>query len=129
MAYSEGSIANIRFTTPPRETVYGYERDIDGGSVRRRFGFAEDYQREHGLPNVVGWLGNWELPDAQHGYGQLSFVSLALTSPLGGKLAPEVQRISMTGGDIPGTPYGGAKITSRASHVRNILRHPIATGR
>ena len=35
------------------------------------------------LPNVVSWLGNWELPDARHGYGQLSFMYLALTSPLG----------------------------------------------
>ena len=129
MAHVEGSIANIRFTTPPRETVYGYERDTDGVYIRRRFSFAEEYQREHGLPNVVSWLGNWELPDAQHGYGQLSFIYLALTSPLGSKLAPEVQRLSMTGADIPGTPYGGATVTSNASHLRNILRHPFATGR
>ena len=35
----------------------------------------------------------------------------------------------MTGADIPGTPYGLATITSTGSHVRNILRHPLATGR
>ena len=119
MAHVEGSIANIRFTTPPRETVYGYERDIDGVYIRRRFSFAEEYQREHGLPNVVGWLGNWELPDARHGYGQLSFVYLALTSPLGSKLAPEVQRLSMTGADIPGTPYGRASDhVARLAHAK-----------
>lgn len=129
MAHVEGSIANIRFSTPPRQTVFGYEQDIDEVYVRRRFSFSADYQREHGLPNVVSWLGNWELPDARHGYGQLSFVYLALTSPLGSKLAPEVQRRSMTGGEIPGTPYGLATITSKGSHVRNILRHPVATGR
>lgn len=129
MAHVEGSIANVRFTTPPRQTVYGYERDTDGVYVRRRFSFAEEYQRAHGLPNVVGWLSNWELPDARHGYGQLSLVYLALTSPAGPKLAPEAQRLSMTGADIPGTPYGGAAITSHASHLRNILRHPFATGR
>lgn len=129
MAHVEGSIANVRFSTPPRETVYNYERDADGVYIRRRFSFAERYQQEHCLPNAVGWLGNWELPDARHGYGQLSFVYLALASPLGSKLAPEVQRLSMTGADIPGTPYGGAAITSRTSHVRNILRHPFATGR
>jgi hypothetical protein len=128
MAHVEGSIANIRFSTPPRQTVFGYERDTDGVYVRRRFTFAADYQREHGLPNVAGWLGNWELPDARHGYGQLSFIYLALTSPLGSRLAPDVQRLSMTGGEVPGTPYGLATITSKGSHARNILRHPVATG-
>jgi len=128
LAHVEGSIANIRFSTPPRQTVFDYERDIDGVYIRRRFSFSEEYQREHGLPNVVGYLGNWDLADARHGYGQLSFIYLALTSPLGPRLAPEVQRISMTGGDIPGTPYGMATITSHDSHLRNILRHPVATG-
>lgn len=129
MAHAEGSVANIRFTTPPERTVFDYERDVDGVYIKRRFSFAAEYQREHGLPNVVSWLGNWELPDARHGYGQLSFVFLALTSPLGSKLAPEVQRLSMTGAEVPGTPYGGAEITSRVSHLRNILRHPYATGK
>jgi hypothetical protein len=128
LAHVEGSIANVRFSTPPRQTVFDYERDIDGVYIRRRFSFSQEYQREHGLPNVVSWLGNWELPDARHGYGQLSFIYLALTSPLGPSLAPEVQRLSMTGGEIPGTPYGMATITSRGSHLQNILRHPLATG-
>ena len=128
LAHVEGSIANVRFSTPPRQTVFDYERDIDGVYIRRRFSFSQEYQREHGLPNVVSWLGNWELPDARHGYGQLSFIYLALTSPLGPRLAPEVQRLSMTGGEIPGTPYGLATITSRGSHLQNILRHPLATG-
>jgi GMC oxidoreductase/Pyridine nucleotide-disulphide oxidoreductase len=128
LAHVEGSIANVRFSTPPRQTVFDYERDIDGVYIRRRFSFSQEYQREHGLPNVVSWLGNWELPDARHGYGQLSFIYLALTSPLGASLAPEVQRLSMTGGEIPGTPYGMATITSRGSHLQNILRHPLATG-
>jgi choline dehydrogenase-like flavoprotein len=128
MAHVEGSIANLRFSTPPRQTVYGYERDIDGVYVRRRFSFAEEYQREHGLPNVVSWLGNPEIPDARHGSGQLSFVYLALTSPLGPMLAPEAQRLALTGAEIPGTPYGGATVTSRGSHLRNIARQPISTG-
>lgn len=129
MAHVEGSIANIRLSTPPGQTVFGYERDIDGVYIRRRFSFSADYQRKHSLPNVVSWLGNWELPDARHGYGQLSFIYLALSSPLGPKFAPEVQRLSMTGAEIPGTPYGGARITTNISHLRNILRHPLATGR
>jgi choline dehydrogenase-like flavoprotein len=129
MAHVEGSIANVRFSTPPRQTVYGYERDIDEVYVRRRFSFSEEYQRTHKLPNVVSWLGNPEIPDARHGSGQLSFVYLALTSPLGPRFAPEVQRLALTGAEIPGTPYGGATITSRASHLRNILRQPFSTGR
>jgi choline dehydrogenase-like flavoprotein len=129
MAHVEGSIANVRFSTPPRQTVYGYERDIDGVYVRRRFSFSEEYQRTHKLPNVVSWLGNPEIPDARHGSGQLSFVYLALTSPLGPRFAPEVQRLALTGAEIPGTPYGGATITSRGSHLRNIVRQPFSTGR
>jgi choline dehydrogenase-like flavoprotein len=129
MAHVEGSIANVRFSTPPRHTVYGYERDTDRVYVRRRFSFAENYQRTHKLPNVVSWLGNPEIPDARHGSGPLSFVYLALTSALGPRFAPEVQRLSLTGAEIPGTPYGGAIITSRCSHLRNIIHQPFSTGR
>jgi choline dehydrogenase-like flavoprotein len=129
MAHVEGSIANVRFSTPPRQTVYGYERDIDGVYVRRRFSFPEEYQRTHKLPNVVSWLGNPEIPDARHGSGQLSLAYLALTSPLGPRFAPEAQRLALTGADIPGSPYGGATSTSRGSHLRNILRQPFSTSR
>jgi choline dehydrogenase-like flavoprotein len=129
MAHVEGSIANVRFSTPPRQTGYGYERDTDGTYVRRRFSFPEEYQRRHKLPNVVSWLGNPEIPDARHGSGPLSFVYLALTSALGPRFAPEVQRLSLTGAEIPGTPYGGAIITSRGSHLTNIVRQPFSTGR
>ena len=128
MAHVEGSIANVRFSTPSRRTVYGYERDTDGVFVRRRLSFTEEYQRTHRLPNVVSWLGNPEIPDARHGSGQLSFVYLALTSPLGPRFAPEVQRLALTGAEIPGTPYGGATIASRGAHMRNIVRHPFSTG-
>lgn len=129
MAHAEGSVANVRFSTPPSKTVYDYEQDADGVYIKRRFSFSGEYQREHELPNIVSWLGNWELPDARHGYGQLSFVYLALASPIGAKLAPEVQRLSMTGAEIPGTPYGNVEVTPHASHVRNILRHPYATAK
>jgi len=128
MAHVEGSIANVRFSTPPRRTVYGYERDTDGVYVRRRFSFSEEYQQTHKLPNVVSWLGNPEIADARHGSGQLSFSYLAMISALGPRLAPEVQRLALTGAEIPGTPYWGATITPRGSHLRNIVRHPVSTG-
>ena len=126
MAHVEGSIANVRFSTPPRQTIYGYERDIDGVYVRRRFSFSEEYQRAHGLPNAVSWLGNPEIPDARHGSGQLSFVYLALTSPIRHQgLRPKYSGSALTGAEIPGTPYGGAAITSRGSHLHNIVRQPL----
>jgi choline dehydrogenase-like flavoprotein len=128
MAHVEGSIANARFTTPPRRTIYNYERDTDGVYVRRRFSFADEYQRKHQLPNIVSWLGNPEIPDARHRSGQLSFVYLALTSRFGPRFAPEAQRLALTGADIPGTPYGAATITSRRSHLYNIARRPFSTG-
>lgn len=129
MAHAEGCLANIRFSTSPRQTIYGYERDTDGVYIRRRFSFSEEYQRENDLPNVVSWLGNPELPDAAHRSGPLSFVYLALTSPLGPKFAPDIQRLSLTGVEIPGTPYGGATISSPWSHLGNIARQPVATAR
>jgi hypothetical protein len=127
MAHVEGAVANVRFTTPPRSTVYGYERDTDGVYVRRRFAFVEEFQVREELPNVVAWLGNPELPDANHKSGPLSFVYLALSSPLGPWFAPEVQRLSLTGEEIPGTPYGGSAISPRKAHWRNVLREPMRT--
>jgi choline dehydrogenase-like flavoprotein len=129
MAHVEGSIANVRFSTLPRQTVYGYERDVDGVYVRRRFSFSEEYQHAHNLPNVVSWLGNPEVPDARHESGPLSFAYLAMISALGPRFAPEALRLAWTGANIPGTPYMFATITSRGSHLRNIVRHPLSTGR
>ena len=59
----------MRFTTPPRETIYGYERDADGVYVRRRFSFSREFQHEEALPNVTGWLVHPELADAGHRSG------------------------------------------------------------
>ena len=58
MGHLEGVVAELRFATDPRGTSYDYERDIDGVYVRRRFGFRPEYQIEHRLPNVCGWLAN-----------------------------------------------------------------------
>lgn len=129
MAHSEGVVANLHFTTPEASTVYDYERDVDGVYVRRRFAFTKEFQLEHELPNIAGWIANPELPDAAHGNGQLSFVYLALHSALGPKLAPDAQRLSLTGVDLPGTPYGDSDVSPARSHLRNIVRHPMSTGR
>lgn len=127
MAHLEGVIADIVLYTAPETTIYDYERDTDGSYVRRRFAFADSYQIEHKLPNIAGWIANPELADASHRDPQLSLTYLALISPLGGLLAPPAQRLSLTGTKVPGTPYGMTTRSPVREHVRNLLRHPIAT--
>jgi len=129
MAHAEGVIANFRFTTPAERTVFDYELDVDGVYVRRRFAFTEEFQLRHELPNIAGWIANPELPDASHRDGKLSFVYLALESPLGPVFAPDAQRLSLTGVDLPGTPYGGSAVSPLREHLRNIVRQPVSTGR
>jgi len=127
MAHLEGVIADLALTTPPDETVYQYERDIDGSYVRRRFTFAESYQVAHNLPNIAGWIANPELADGSHRDPQLSLTYLALISPLGALLAPPAQRLSLTGTKVPGTPYGMTDRSSVWAHLRILLRNPIDT--
>lgn len=127
MSHLEGVISNVHFTTPPRQTLYDYERDIDGAYIRRRFSFSREYQHERGLPNIVAWLANPELANPVHASGILSFVYLVLSSPLGKYAAPDAQRRSLTGERIPGAPYGGAKKGPILSHLKNILRQPLKT--
>jgi choline dehydrogenase-like flavoprotein len=129
MAHLEGVIADLVLSGSPEDTIYRYERDVDGSYVRRRFTFAESYLIEHGLPNISGWIANPEMPDASHRNAQLSLTYLALISPLGFLFAPDAQRLSLTGSAIPGTPYGMSKRSSVWAHLRNVLMHPIDTFR
>jgi choline dehydrogenase-like flavoprotein len=122
MAHVEGIVANVHLATPPRETVYDYERDVDGVYVRRRFTFTREFQHEHELPNVVAWLANPDLADPRHHSGALSFAYLALASPAGRFLAPEAQRLSLTGERVPGAPYPGAERGSVREHLKNLAR-------
>ncbi|MDQ1569923.1 MAG: hypothetical protein QOF79_597, partial [Actinomycetota bacterium] len=117
MAHLEGAIADLVLTTPVKETIYWYERDIDGSYVRRRFTFAENYQLEHGLPNISGWIANRELADASHNSAELSLTYLALISPFGSLLASPAQRLSLTGTKVPGTPYGMVEQSSVWAHI------------
>jgi GMC oxidoreductase/Pyridine nucleotide-disulphide oxidoreductase len=125
MSHLDGVIADLVLTTPVEDTIYWYERDIDGSYVRRRFTFAESYLIEHGLNNISGWIANPELSDAHHGNARLSFTYLALISPLGFLFAPPAQRLPLTGTRIPGTPYGMAERSSVFAHLSNMARHPI----
>ena len=127
MGHLEGVISNVRFTTPPRQTLYDYERDMDGVYIRRRLSFSREFQHERKLPNIVAWLANPELADPQHKSGILSFVYLVLLSPLGKYFAPDAQRRSLTGERIPGAPYGGAEKGPVWEHLKNVLLSPVTT--
>jgi choline dehydrogenase-like flavoprotein len=130
MGHVEGVVANVRFLTPPGETVYDYVRDIDGVYVRHRFSLAREFQHKHELPNVVAWLANPELADPSHESGALSFAYLVLASPLGHLFSPDAQRLSLIGKKVPGAPYGPVQNDgSVREHLLNVLRHPAAAGR
>ena len=129
MGHIEGVIANVRFSTPPRSTIFGYERDVDGTYIRRRLTISREAQHAHELPNVAAWLANPELADSRHRDGVLSFCYLALKSPIGHLMAPDAQRLSLTGEDVPGSPYGGAEQGPIRSHLLNVAGHPWSVAR
>jgi hypothetical protein len=128
MAHTNGVAADIHLNDPP-ERAFDFVKDVDGSYVRRRFTFSESYQRDNDLPNIVAWIDNPEVADASHHCGELSLVYLALSSPLGPRIAADAMRLSITGTYIPGTPYGGATVSPKRQHVANIARHPLRTGR
>jgi choline dehydrogenase-like flavoprotein len=129
MGHVEGTVARVRFSTPPRETIFGYERDVDGVYVRRRLSFTAEAQRRLGLPNMVAWLANPNLSDPRHRSGVLSFAYLALASPLGRVFAPDAQRQALTGRGVPGAPYWKTDPGPVRDHTRNLIRDAGATTR
>lgn len=122
MAHVEGMIAKVRFCTPPRSTIVDYECDIDGTYVRRRFSISREVQLQQELPNTVAWLANPELADSSHRNGTLSLSYLALRSPLGRLFASDARRLSITGENIPGSPYRHAVKTPVRAHLANVAR-------
>ena len=122
MGHVAGVIANVRFCTPPRSTIFGYERDIDGTYVRRRFSIASEAQRTHGLPNTIAYLANPDLADHRHLNGILSFAYLALRSPLGELVTPAAHRFSAAGGGVLGRTADSAARASARAHLMNVAR-------
>jgi choline dehydrogenase-like flavoprotein len=130
MAHVEGVVAEACFDTPPRETIFAYERDTDGVYVRRRLSFARSFQHQEHLTNVIAWLLHPELADAAHGSGPLSLAYLALVSPLGRFLAPDALRLAMTGAErVPGAAYGDGPRGSARAHLANLVRDAPETAR
>ena len=117
MGHVGGVIARVRFCTPARQTIYGYERDVDGTPVRRRLSIASAVQLKHELPNAIGFLANPDLADPRHRNGILSLAYLALRSPFGERIAPAAQRVKVAEGD----PRGWSDRATRL-HVDNVMR-------
>jgi hypothetical protein len=82
MGHVSGSIADVQFTTPPQETVFGFDFDPDRIYLRRRFSFAREFLHQQQLPNIVAWLGSPKFSDPSHQNGVLSTAYLALSMPI-----------------------------------------------
>jgi hypothetical protein len=107
-----GRIAQVHFTTDPRKTIYGFDRDSDGVYLRRRFSFSPETLHRNEMGNIVCWLANPQLSDAGHGNGVLSFAYLLLAGPMGKYLAPEaIRKAAVKGAN-----------SSMARHILNMFK-------
>jgi len=114
MGHVSGEIAQVQFTTDPRRTVFGFDRDAEGVYLRRRFSFTREFLHEKRLPNFACYLVNPKIYEPGHGNGVLSFAYLALSSPLLGKrFAPDAIRKAAVGDGDRGAVW---------PHVANMLR-------
>ncbi|MCH2169714.1 GMC family oxidoreductase [Myxococcota bacterium] len=112
MGHISGRIARVRFSTDPRKTVYGFDRDRDTTYVRRRLTFSAEFQRQEQLSNIAGLLVNPEIANPDHGNGVLSFAYLALASPAGRFFIADAIRQEA---------IKSSKASSSIPHFRNML--------
>lgn len=82
MGHLSGDIAAVHFTTPPKDTVFGFDRDQDKIYLRRRFSFTREFLHEKEMPNIVAWLGAPKFGDPSHQNGILSSAYVALNFPV-----------------------------------------------
>ncbi len=118
MGHISGRIARVRFTTPAAQTQYGFHRDREGVYLRSRFTLSAEAQQRERLTNVALWLVNPPVGDATHRNGVLSFVYLALRSPLGKRVASAAIRQSTL------KSAGGSTLLQ---HAMNIVRYAPST--
>ena len=118
MGHISGRVARVCFTTPPRRTIYGFERDIDGTYLKRRFSFSPEFQREHELNNIVSFPVSPDIADPEHHNGVLSFAYLALASPMGRAFAADAIRKAA---------IGSGDDLRLLQHTRNMLLDPWST--
>jgi choline dehydrogenase-like flavoprotein len=113
MGHLSGDIAIAKFTTPPQQTIFSFDRDQDNIYLRRRLSFSREFQHEKQLSNTVAWLGTPQFDDPAHKSAVLSFAYLALSNPLVGKyLAAKAIRQSAAGDDTK----------AFFSHAKNIVQ-------
>lgn len=114
MGHLSGDIAVAHFTTPPKYTVFGFDRDPDKVYLRRRFSFTREFLHEKQLSNIVAWLGSPKFGDPSHQNGILSSAYLALSLPvLRNYLTPTAIRKAVIGEENPGI---------YRAHITNILK-------
>ena len=108
-----GKIASVRFTGNPAKTEYGFRRTVEGVYLRRRFQLSQEVMLENDLLNTALWLDNPLYADPGHRNGALSFMYLAMITPvLGKRLAPPAIAQSFTKGKAGGL----------AQHFWNVIK-------
>jgi choline dehydrogenase-like flavoprotein len=108
-----GKIASVVFKGEPKNVDYGFLRNADGSYMRRRFQFTSKYLVDNNLLNTAIWLDNPLYFDPVHKSGAMSFMYLAMITPiLGKKLAPPAIAHSITKGEVKGV----------GKHILNIIK-------
>jgi GMC oxidoreductase/Pyridine nucleotide-disulphide oxidoreductase len=114
MGHLSGDIAVAHFTTPPQQTMFGFDRDTDNIYLRRRFSFTREFLHEQQLSNTVAWLGSPKFGDPSHQNGILSAAYLALNMPiLKNYLTSKTMRMGAIGTE-------GQRI--ERAHLRNVCK-------
>lgn len=108
-----GKIASIIFNGDPKKTNYDFLRNTDGSYIRRRMQFKTDFLQKNDLLNTAFWLDNPLYFVPAHKNGSMSFMYLAMITPiLSKRLAPPAITESITKG----------KKTDVGKHVWNLLK-------
>jgi len=108
-----GKIASIKFYGNPKKTDYRFLKDKNGIYVRRRFQFTHEYLIKENLLNTAFWLDNPRFYDPKHKSGAMSFIYLAMLTPIiGKKLAPAAIAYSITSGQT----------NKIGMHLRNVIK-------
>jgi hypothetical protein len=98
-----GKIASVKFDGNPDKTDFGFSRDADGVYLRRRFQFTTDFLVKNNLLNTAIWLDNPLYHNPKHKSGAMSFMYMAMITPvIGKKLAPPAIAQSITKGKVEG---------------------------
>jgi hypothetical protein len=108
-----GKIASVRFYGDPKKTHYGFIRTCEGVYLRRRLQLSTEALLKNNLLNTALWLDNPLYVDPRHRNGAMSFMYLAMITPiLGKRLAPPAIAQSITKGKVAGIPQ----------HLKNIIK-------